>query len=70
MNIAKRRIVVTGVGLVSPLGVGTRPTWEGALAGRPGVGPITLFDASRHAARFAGEVERFEPLNWISTRRT
>jgi 3-oxoacyl-[acyl-carrier-protein] synthase II len=65
VNIAKRRVVVTGIGLVSPLGIGTRQNWEAALAGSPGVAPITLFDASRHAARFAGEVKGFEPLNWI-----
>ena len=65
MNIAKRRVVVTGIGLVSPLGIGTRQNWEAALAGTPGVAPITLFDASRHSARFAGEVKGFDPLNWI-----
>ena len=59
---------MTGVGLVSPLGVGTEPTWEGLRAGRPGVGPITLFDASEHAARIAAEVKDFDPLNWVEKR--
>ena len=58
-------MVVTGVGLVSPLGVGTDETWQGILAGRSGIAPITLFDASAYAARFAGEVKGFDPLRWI-----
>ena len=60
-----RRVVVTGVGLVSALGVGTEPTWQGLVEGRSGVGAITLFDASRHAARIAGEVKGFDPLRWV-----
>ncbi len=54
-----RRVVVTGVGLVSPLGVGTEATWEGLVAGRSGVGPITRFDASNSPVRIAGEVKGF-----------
>ena len=56
---------MTGIGLVSPLGIGTEATWQAALAGRPGIAPITLFDTSRHAVRFAGEVKGFDPLQWI-----
>jgi 3-oxoacyl-[acyl-carrier-protein] synthase II len=62
---SKRRVVVTGVGLVSGLGVGTRETWEGLLAGRSGAAPITLFDASLHSTRFACEVKGFDPLSWV-----
>jgi 3-oxoacyl-[acyl-carrier-protein] synthase II len=58
-------VVVTGIGLVSPLGIGTEETWQGALAGRSGIASITLFDASRYPARFAGEVKGFDPLRWI-----
>ena len=61
----RRRVVVTGIGLVSPVGLGTEPTWTSILAGRPGVGTITLFDPSRHAVRFAGEVKGFDPLQWL-----
>jgi 3-oxoacyl-[acyl-carrier-protein] synthase II len=58
-------VVVTGVGLVSPLGVGTGPTWEGLLAGRSGAGAITLFDAAQHSCRIACEVKGFDPLAWV-----
>jgi len=61
----KRRVVVTGVGLVSPLGIGTEETWQGLLAGRSGAAPITLFDASQHSTRFACEVKGFDPLRFI-----
>ncbi len=60
-----RRVVVTGVGLVSPIGVGTTVTWEGLLEGRSGVGPITRFDASDYPSRIAGEVSDFDPLKYI-----
>jgi len=61
----KRRVVITGVGLVSPLGIGTQETWAGLLAGRSGAGPITLFDASQHSTRLACEVKGFDPLRWV-----
>jgi 3-oxoacyl-[acyl-carrier-protein] synthase II len=57
-----RRVVVTGLGVVSPLGLGAEPTWEGLLAGRSGAAPITLFDCSRHTTKFACEVKNFDPL--------
>jgi 3-oxoacyl-[acyl-carrier-protein] synthase II len=56
---------VTGVGLVSPLGVGTEATWEGICAGRSGAGPITKFDTSGFAAQIAHEVKGFDPLQFI-----
>ena len=58
-------MVVTGVGLVSPLGIGTEETWAGLRAGRSGAGPISLFDASQHSTRFACEVKGFDPLGWV-----
>jgi len=60
-----RRVVVTGVGLVSPVGIGTETNWETLCAGRSGIGPITHFDASGFAARIAGEVKGFDPLNYF-----
>ncbi len=63
--MARRRVVVTGVGLVSSLGVGSRATWDGVCAGRSGIGTITRFDASAFAARIAGEVKGFDPLDFI-----
>jgi 3-oxoacyl-[acyl-carrier-protein] synthase II len=61
----RKRVVVTGVGLVSPLGIGTEATWEGLLEGRSGVDTITLFDPSQYASRFAGEVKGFDPSRWV-----
>ena len=63
--MADRRVVVTGVGLVSPVGIGTEETWKSLRAGRSGAGPITLFDASQHSSRFACEVKGFDPLRWV-----
>jgi 3-oxoacyl-[acyl-carrier-protein] synthase II len=60
-----RRVVVTGVGLVSPLGVGTAANWEALIAGRSGIRPITRFDAAQFACRIAGEVQGFDPLQFI-----
>ena len=61
----RRRVVVTGVGLVSPLGVGTAQNWEALLAGKSGIGPITRFDAAEYPSRIAGEVKGFNPLDYI-----
>ncbi len=57
-----RRVVVTGVGAVTPFGVGVRPLWEGLVQGRSGVRRVTRFDASRHRSQIAGEVQAFDPL--------
>ena len=58
-------MVVTGVGLVTPLGIGTEPTWEAIRNGVSGIGPITRFDASAFSCRIAGEVKGFDPADYI-----
>lgn len=60
-----RRVVVTGVGLLTPLGIGTEATWEAVKAGKSGIGPITQFNASAFSCRIAGEVKDFDPANYI-----
>ncbi len=57
--------MVTGVGLVSSLGIGTTPTWDALCAGLSGIGPITKFEASAFASRIAGEVRGFDPLAYV-----
>ena len=60
-----RRVVVTGVGMVSPLGIGTEATWNGLVAGRSGVSTITRFDTTDYPVHIAAEVEGFNPEDWI-----
>lgn len=64
MNTA-RRVVVTGIGAVSPLGLDVPTLWQNILAAQSGVGPITLFDASAFETQMAGEVKQFEPENYL-----
>ncbi len=60
-----RRIVVTGVGLLSPLGIGTEASWQALREGKTGIGPITQFDAAAFSCRIAGEVKNFDPAAYI-----
>lgn len=59
------RVVITGIGLVTPNGIGTQATWTSVLAGESGIAPITLFDASAFPTRFAGEVKGFVPEQYV-----
>lgn len=65
-NHKKRRVVITGVGLVTPLGIGTSETWDALCAGKSGIGPITRFDASAFQTKIAGEVKDFKPEEFLS----
>ncbi|HYK02721.1 MAG TPA: beta-ketoacyl-ACP synthase II [Thermoanaerobaculia bacterium] len=63
--MTRRRVVVTGIGMISPVGVGNEATWQSLLAGRSGIGRITKFDASDYPAQIAGEVQGFNPGDFI-----
>ena len=63
------RVVITGIGLVTPVGIGTTEAWQGLLEGRNGIGPITRFDCSAFRARIAGEVKGWEPTHWIERKK-
>lgn len=64
-NLQLHRVVVTGLGAVTPIGNTLEAYWEGLMTGRNGIGPITHFDASHHACRFAGEVKDFDPHEYV-----
>ncbi len=64
----RKRVVITGVGCVSPLGLNVDETWSALLACKSGAGPITHFDASQHKTRFAAEVKGFDPVGLFGAR--
>ena len=59
--MSRKRVVVTGLSALTPLGGNVTETWDNLLAGKSGIGPITLFDASGFDSRIAGEVKGFDP---------
>ena len=61
----KRRVVVTGMGAITPVGNDVATTWQALLDGKSGAGPITHFDASNFPVRFACEVKAFDPLEFM-----
>lgn len=65
VNTELKRVVVTGIGAITPLGNTVTEYWQGLLQGRNGIGSITLFDASRHACRIAAEVKGFDPCDYL-----
>src|SRR5204862_5103217 len=64
-RVLSRRVVVTGVGLVTPLGIGTQVTWDAILASKTGIARITQFDAADFSCKIAGEVKGFDPVQYI-----
>jgi len=66
--MSRRRVAVTGLGIVAPVGIGVAAAWEAILAGRSGIAPITRFDASTFPSRIAGEVKDFDVSKWLSAK--
>ena len=64
----RRRVVVTGLGMVASVGVGVEEPWKNLVEGKSGIGPITRFDSKDFDTHFAGEVKNFDPTNWIDKR--
>ena len=69
MSAARRRVAITGLGLVTPAGNDVARTWDALLAGRSGIAPVTLFDASGFSTRIAAEVKDFDPRALIDDRK-
>ncbi|HLD09354.1 MAG TPA: beta-ketoacyl synthase N-terminal-like domain-containing protein, partial [Methylophilaceae bacterium] len=63
--MSKRRVVVTGIGVVSPVGIGVQTAWHNLVAGKSGITKITKFDATAFASQVAGEVKNFDVLQFL-----
>ena len=68
MTIELKRVVVTGLGAITPIGNTVTEYWDGLISGRNGIADITLFDASKHDCRIAGEVKGFDPLTYLDAK--
>ena len=66
--MAKRRVVVTGLGIISPVGNDVESFWQALLAGKSGIGPLTAFDSSAFDSQIAGEVKNFDPLKYMDSK--
>ena len=66
--MSKRRVVVTGLGILSPLGNDLASSWDGIVNGRSGIGPITQFDIEGYSTRIGGEIQGFDPAQWVSAK--
>ncbi|HET8897940.1 MAG TPA: beta-ketoacyl-ACP synthase II [Rhodanobacteraceae bacterium] len=66
--MSKRRVVVTGMGIISPVGNDLASAWDNILKGVSGIGPVTHFDATGYATRIAGQVKNFDPAEWVAAK--
>ena len=66
--MSRRRVVVTGLGIVSPVGIGVPEAWQNIVAGKSGIARITRFDPSAYSAQIAGEVKGFDPAKYLSAK--
>ncbi len=68
MSSTNHRVVITGMGMLTPLGLDTASTWQGIISGKSGIGYITQFDTSDYAVKIAGEVKNFDPISYMSVK--
>ena len=66
--MSKRRVVVTGLGLITPVGIGVSETWKNIIAGKSGITTISKFDTSNFSSQIAGEVKNFDPLQYLNAK--
>ena len=66
--MSKRRVVITGLGIVSPVGIGIDQNWQNITAGVSGIGPVTLFDAAGFPSTIAGQVDDFDATDYLSAK--
>ena len=67
-NMSKRRVVITGLGLITPVGIGVSETWKNIIAGVSGITSISKFNTNNFTSKIAGEVKNFDPLKYLKTK--